>query len=87
MVEFLQLNIRSLKLLFIFSLFSQDGNNSLTKIGKIAFITLNRPDKLNAIELSMPANLKLAVETANDDEDVHVIIISGKMNKRVVKKG
>jgi enoyl-CoA hydratase/carnithine racemase len=25
----------------------------------------------------MPGNIKLAVETANDDEDVHVIILSG----------
>jgi len=33
----------------------------------------------------MPGNIKLAVETANDDEDVHVIILSG--NGRVFCSG
>lgn len=46
--------------------------------GRIARITLNRPDRLNAINDSMPAAIRAAVERANDDDDIHVIVLSGK---------
>ncbi len=45
--------------------------------GRRAFITLNRPDRLNAIDECMPAEIRQAVERANADRDVHVIIITG----------
>src|SRR5689334_12539244 len=45
--------------------------------GRIARITLNRPDKLNAINDEMPVEIQTAVARANDDADVHVIILSG----------
>ena len=45
--------------------------------GRIARITLNRPDKLNAIIEGMPAQLSAAVARANDDDDVHVIVLAG----------
>lgn len=45
--------------------------------GRIAHITLNRPDKLNAINDEMPRQLSAAVARANDDEDVHVIVLGG----------
>jgi enoyl-CoA hydratase len=45
--------------------------------GRIARITLNRPERLNAIDSKMPREIRLAVERANDDEEVHVIILEG----------
>ena len=45
--------------------------------GRIARITLNRPDKLNAISVDMPRALRDAVERANEDPDVRVILLSG----------
>ena len=45
--------------------------------GRIARITLNRPDRLNAISPTMPREIREAVERANDDDQVHVIILDG----------
>ena len=45
--------------------------------GRIARITLNRPDVLNAIDDRLPAELAAAVEQANADPEVHVIVLSG----------
>ncbi len=45
--------------------------------GRIARITLNRPDRLNAINDEMPDALAAAVQRANDDAQVHVIVLSG----------
>ena len=45
--------------------------------GRIARITLNRPSRLNAIDDRMPREIRLAVEAANDDDRVHVIVLSG----------
>ena len=46
--------------------------------GRIARITLNRPARLNAISREMPGEIRRAVELANADEGVHVIVLSGK---------
>jgi enoyl-CoA hydratase len=45
--------------------------------GRLARITLNRPDALNAIDFDLPAALQSAVEQANADTEVHVIVLSG----------
>jgi enoyl-CoA hydratase len=45
--------------------------------GRRATITLNRPDRLNAIDERMPAEIREAVERANADRGVHVIIVTG----------
>ena len=45
--------------------------------GRIATITLNRPQRMNAISLRMPGELAAAVERANRDDSVHVIILTG----------
>jgi enoyl-CoA hydratase len=42
-----------------------------------AFLTLNRPDRLNAITHEMAAGIGAAVERANDDPAVHVIVVQG----------
>ena len=45
--------------------------------GRIARITLNRPDVLNAIDEALPSALEAAVIRANADESTRVIILSG----------
>ena len=45
--------------------------------GRIATITLNRPERLNAINDDMPGEIRQAVEAANADERVHVIVLRG----------
>ncbi|MCC5968900.1 MAG: crotonase/enoyl-CoA hydratase family protein [Pararhodobacter sp.] len=47
------------------------------KDGRIARITLNRPDVLNAIDDDVPVLLASAVERADADPDVHVMVLSG----------
>jgi enoyl-CoA hydratase len=49
-----------------------------TTRGRIATITLNRPARLNAISLAMPRALSKAVEQANRDDNVHVIVLTGE---------
>jgi enoyl-CoA hydratase len=43
-----------------------------------AYITLDRPDRLNAIDLAMPGEIHGAVDLANADRDVHVIVLRGE---------
>jgi enoyl-CoA hydratase len=43
----------------------------------IARITLNRPERLNAINTQLVADLRAAVAAANDDASVRVMILSG----------
>ena len=45
--------------------------------GRIATITLNRPEHLNAINDDMPGEIRAAVDAANADERVHVIVLRG----------
>jgi len=48
--------------------------------GRIATITLNRPERLNAINDDMPGEIRQAVEAANADDRVHVIVVRGAGN-------
>jgi len=45
--------------------------------GRIARITLNRPEVMNAIDDELPIELETAVEKANMDPKVHVIVLAG----------
>ena len=45
--------------------------------GRIARITLNRPEVLNAINDDLPGELAAAVAEADADPEVHVMILSG----------
>ncbi|MES1943041.1 enoyl-CoA hydratase [Salinisphaera sp. PC39] len=45
--------------------------------GRIARITLNRPERLNAIDGRMPGEIREAVRRADADENVHVIVLAG----------
>ncbi|MCW5746278.1 MAG: crotonase/enoyl-CoA hydratase family protein [Alphaproteobacteria bacterium] len=44
---------------------------------RVATITLNRPERLNAISRAMPDEIRAAVERANADDLVHVIVLQG----------
>ena len=46
--------------------------------GRIATITLNRPDRLNAISMGMPGEIARAVDLANRDDNIHVIVLTGE---------
>lgn len=45
---------------------------------RVATITLDRPNRLNAINDDMPGEIRTAVEMANRDDDVHVIVLTGE---------
>lgn len=45
--------------------------------GQIATITLARPERLNAIDLEMPSEIRRAVGLAQNDRMVHVIVVTG----------
>ena len=45
--------------------------------GRVARITLNRPERGNGITLAMPRELAACVERANLDPAVHVIALAG----------
>ena len=45
--------------------------------GRIGRITLNRPEVMNAIDDDLPRDLAGAVERADSDSNVHVMVLSG----------
>lgn len=45
--------------------------------GKVAYLTLNRPERLNAINEELSHALRAAVRRANKDAHVHVIVLKG----------
>jgi len=45
--------------------------------GRVATITLNRPEHLNAIDMNMPAEIEAAVTLANEDDSIHAIVLTG----------
>ena len=49
-----------------------------TAHGLIRHLVLNRPDKLNALDLDQHVRIKAAVEAATDDGDVRVLCLSGR---------
>jgi enoyl-CoA hydratase len=44
---------------------------------RIARITLDRPERLNAISEAMPAEIRAAVDWAEADDEVHVVVVDG----------
>ena len=56
------------------------GTLTYERDGRIARVTLNRPERGNGITLAMPTELAAAVEEANLDPAVHVIALAGNGN-------
>jgi enoyl-CoA hydratase len=54
------------------------------KRNRIAFVTINRPDKLNALNAQAKAELKEAVEGIRDDSEVDVVVLTGAGEKSFV---
>ncbi len=44
---------------------------------RVAHIELNRPDRLNAIDKYMPFEIQKAIQRANFDDEIHVILLYG----------
>ena len=51
---------------------------------RVATVTINRPDKRNALSAAVRADLIAAVTRLNDDDDVRVIVITGAGDKAFV---
>lgn len=47
------------------------------KEGQVCYITLNRPHKMNTLNNDLQRDLKLALNQAEDDDDVKVIVFRG----------
>lgn len=47
------------------------------KRGALALLTINRPKTLNALDMAMLDALEAAVDRANADEEVHVLVFTG----------
>jgi len=43
----------------------------------VAVVTLNRPDRLNAMTLIMAGEIRAAMQQASDDDEVRVIVLTG----------
>lgn len=59
-------------------------NLLVEKRDRVAFITINRPNQLNALNKMTIAELHSALEDANNDEGVRVIILTGSGEKSFV---
>ena len=49
----------------------------IEKTGNVAILTLNRPEKLNALSGDLQNSYREALAEARDDDDVRVVIITG----------
>ncbi len=53
------------------------GNVIYESRDRVATITLNRPERLNAISLKMPEDIAAAFNHAAADDSVHVVVLTG----------
>ena len=53
------------------------GNIIYESRDRVATITLNRPERLNAISITMPENIAAAFNHAASDDSVHVVVLTG----------
>lgn len=56
----------------------------LEKRDRVALLTINRPDKLNALNIATRRELAEALDTLRDDQEVRVVILTGAGEKAFV---
>ena len=56
---------------------TSDGQVRITRDGHVATITLDRPDKLNAMTVEMDRQMNEFVYELNNDDDVRCIVLTG----------
>ena len=59
------------------SRFEGSGDRRREKVGHVAFLTMNRPEVLNAMNRQLTGELHDAVREANEDPDIGCIVITG----------
>ncbi len=59
------------------SRFEGSGERRREKVGHVAFLTMNRPEVLNAMNRQLTEELHDAVRQANDDAEIGCIVITG----------
>jgi enoyl-CoA hydratase len=59
-------------------------NLILEKRGRVAVITINRPEKLNALNIATRGEILAAFEQLRDDPEVRVVVITGAGDKAFV---
>ncbi len=59
------------------SRFEGSGERRREKVGHVAFLTMNRPEVLNAMNRQLTGELQDAVRAANEDADIGCIVITG----------
>lgn len=59
------------------SRFEGNGERRREKVGYVAFLTMNRPEVLNAMNRQLTAELHDAVRAANEDDEIGCIVITG----------
>src|SRR5215813_4231151 len=59
-------------------------NILLERRGRIALVTINRPDKLNALNIKTREELAVALDSLRDDQEVRVVVLTGAGEKSFV---
>ncbi len=59
-------------------------NLLLDRVGRVARLTINRPDKLNALNIKTRQELAEALDDLRDDPEVRVVVITGAGEKSFV---
>ena len=59
------------------SRFEGSGDRRREKVGHVAFLTMNRPEVLNAMNRQLTGELHDAVRAANEDDEIGCIVITG----------
>jgi enoyl-CoA hydratase len=56
----------------------------IDKQGRVATVTINRPDKLNALNGEVRVSIAMALEQLRQDDDVRVVILTGAGEKAFI---
>src|SRR5262249_61643706 len=59
-------------------------NVLLERRGRIALVTINRPDKLNALNIATRKDLADMLDELRNDEEIRVVVITGAGEKAFV---